>query len=103
MTRTLIRITVALAMGASVVGEVTPARSETVTEMFSYKAPSGMFNEGTTKSDHYRFFHEDAERMANLRAGRGFVLSTPASSEVREAAHPQAGGRKPRWSSFGRR
>jgi len=102
MTKALTRIALSLAMGASIVGETTPVRSESVAEMFPYKAPSGMFNEGSAKTDHYRFFHEDAERMANLRAGRGFVSSAPPSSEVREAAHPRTGSRTPRWSSFGR-
>jgi hypothetical protein len=60
MTRTLTRITVgltvALAMGASVAGETTPARSETVAGINSYRAPSGMFFEGTAKAEHYQFF-----------------------------------------------
>ena len=102
MTRTLTRVAATLAMGICVAGATTPARSQTVAEIYSYKAPSGMFNEGTSKADHYRFFQEDAERMANLRAGRGFVLSTPPSSEVRDVAHQRAGGRTSRWSNFSR-
>ncbi len=102
MIKTLTRVTAALAIGIFISSGTTPARSETVAEIFSYKAPSGMFAEGTAKAEHYRFFHEEAERMANLRAGRGFVLSTPPSAEVREAAHLRAGSRKSRWSNVSR-
>ena|SRR5215207_1680004 len=102
MTKTFTRVAATLVIGISVAGATTPVRSQTAAEIYSYKAPSGMFNEGTSKADHYRFFQEDAERMANLRAGRGFVLSTSPSSEVRNVAHQRAGGRTPRWSNFSR-
>lgn len=54
------------------------AGGETVTELFAYRAPSGMFGEGTFKWQLYRFFFEDRERMANFRAGRGFAISEPS-------------------------
>jgi hypothetical protein len=46
-----------------------PAFAQSAKENFSYSAPSGMFSEGTTKWQNYRFQFEDAERTARLRAG----------------------------------
>src|SRR4051812_48918606 len=100
--KTFTRSAATIAMALLAAGGTTPARSQTVAELFSYKAPSGMFFEGTAKAEHYRFFYEDEERMANRRAGRGFVLSTPPSAEGRQAAHLRAGDRTPRWTNLSR-
>jgi hypothetical protein len=102
MAKTFTRSAATIAMALLAAGGTTPARSQTVAELFSYKAPSGMFFEGTAKAEHYRFFYEDEERMANRRAGRGFVLSTPPSAEGRQAAHLRAGDRTPRWTNLSR-
>ncbi|WP_407528294.1 hypothetical protein [Methylobacterium oryzisoli] len=47
----------------------TAASAQTARENYSYKAPSGMFSEGTTKWEMYRFMAEDAERRAGPANG----------------------------------
>lgn len=45
------------------------AQAQGAAENYSYSAPSGMFSEGTTKWQMYRFMAEDAERTRQLQAG----------------------------------
>ena len=61
------------------------ASAQSVAERFSYSAPSGMFSEGTTKWQMYRFMEEDKERTARLNAGEdlstGSVQGTAISTD----------------------
>ncbi|HEV7873494.1 MAG TPA: hypothetical protein VGO82_05110 [Enterovirga sp.] len=64
--------------------------AETAAENFSYKAPSGMFSEGTTKWQMYQFVESDAERTAKLRAGETATGSLSNSNSNAES-YPRPG------------
>jgi opacity protein-like surface antigen len=74
-----------LGLAAALVLAPLAASAQTAAENFSYKAPSGMFGEGTAKWQMYRFMHEDRERTEALNAGRdlstGSVQGTAIGSE----------------------
>ncbi len=74
-----------LAAGAALFLLPAAASAQTAAETYSYSAPSGMFSEGTTKWQMYRFMAEDAERTARLRAGddvaTGSVQGTAVSTD----------------------
>lgn len=53
-----------------------PVQAQTAAQSFGYSAPSGMFSEGTTKWNNYRFMFEDAERTAKLRTGDGLTTGS---------------------------
>jgi hypothetical protein len=64
------------------------ASAQTAKENFSYSAPSGMFGDGTTKWQLFRFIEEDQERLAALRAGQeptatGSIQGSANSDSVR--------------------
>ncbi|GJE03521.1 hypothetical protein [Methylobacterium isbiliense] len=63
MTKSILLLAGAMTLAA------TAASAQTAKENYSYKAPSGMFSEGTTKWEMYRFMAEDAERRAGLANG----------------------------------
>ena len=71
---------------------LTPAAAsaQTAAENFSYKAPSGMFSEGTTKWQMYQFIESDAERTAKLRAGETATGALSNSSSNAES-YPRPG------------
>jgi hypothetical protein len=81
----------------SFVSGATSAKSQAVAELFSYKAPSGAPGDGIAKWELYRFIHEDAERVANLRAINR--STTTDGLAVRDATYSQAA---PRWWSLPR-
>lgn len=64
--------------------------AETTAENFSYKAPSGMFSEGTSKWQTYQFIEADAERTAKLRAGETATGSISNSSSNAQS-YPRPG------------
>jgi hypothetical protein len=66
------------------------AAAETAAENFSYKAPSGMFGEGTTKWQMYQFVESDTERTAKLRAGETATGALSNSSSNAES-YPRPG------------
>jgi ABC-type transport system substrate-binding protein len=68
------------------------ASAQTAQQNFSYKAPSGMFSEGTTKWGMYQFMESDAERMAKVRSGEGDV-ATGALSTSSSQSYPRPGER----------
>ena len=72
------------------------ASAQTAKENFSYSAPSGMFGDGTTKWQIFRFIEEDQERTAALRAGQdptatGSIQGSANSDSVRR---PGESGRR---------
>lgn len=71
--------------------------AQTAKENFSYSAPSGMFGDGTTKWQLFRFIEEDAERTAALRAGR----DPDATGSIQGSATDTETVRRP--GEFGRR
>ncbi|ACL56953.1 conserved hypothetical protein [Methylobacterium nodulans ORS 2060] len=73
----------------------TSASAQTAKEIFSYKAPSGMFSEGTTKWELFRFMHEDAER-------RRAISASPTATGSTQAAVPSPSD-APYMGSSGRR
>ncbi len=69
MTKTTMLLTGAALVAAAAI-QMPPAQAQSVRENYSYKAPSGMFSEGTTKWDMYRFMaidHEDHEKQEAAR------------------------------------
>ncbi|MCF4125227.1 hypothetical protein [Methylobacterium sp. SyP6R] len=65
MTKTTLLLAGA-ALLAATAAPVQPAQAQSVRENYTYKAPSGMFSEGTTKWDMYRFMaidHEEHEKQ----------------------------------------
>jgi hypothetical protein len=87
-------------MAALAVSLLAPAAAsaQTAAENFSYKAPSGMFSEGTTKWQMYQFIESDAERTAKLRAGETATGSLSNSSSNAES-YPRPG----EWATGARR
>lgn len=79
MTRLIAIAAAALALSG------TLATAQTARENFSYSTPSGMFGDGMFKWNMYRFMHEDAERMAQRRAGEptatGSIQGSATSGE----------------------
>ncbi|TGD96056.1 hypothetical protein [Methylobacterium nonmethylotrophicum] len=71
--------TTLLLAGATLLA-ATAASAQSAKEIYSYKAPSGMFSEGTTKWDMYRFMAIDHEQQEAARA---------AQAAERNAAVPQ--------------
>lgn len=95
MTRLARTSLVALALAIPAV----PVRAaETAKENFSYTAPSGMFSEGTTKWQMYRFMAEDAERTQRMNQGltTGSVPSTVQGSTINDETVGQLGRRTTR-------
>lgn len=76
-------------LGLSLVA-LPAAAAETAAENFSYKAPSGMFSEGTTKWQMYQFMQSDAERTAKLRTGDTATGSISNSNSNAES-YPRPG------------
>ncbi|KMO29419.1 hypothetical protein VQ02_29675 [Methylobacterium variabile] len=62
----------------------TAASAQSAKEICSYKAPSGMFSEGTTKWDMYRFMAVDHEQQE--AASRTAAMPT-ATVDGRVTAH----------------
>jgi hypothetical protein len=82
----------AIAMSALMLLALTSAASaQTAKENFSYKAPSGMFSEGTTKWGMYQFLESDAENRANLRAGRDSSTGSLSTSSSNGQSYPRPG------------
>jgi hypothetical protein len=87
------------ALGAIALLAAAPAlAAETAKENYSYTAPSGMFSEGTTKWQMYRFMAEDAERTRALNQGlsTGSVPSTVQGSAINDETVGQRGRRTTR-------
>ena len=85
MTRSLVigsLLAVALSSAAS---------AQTAKENFSYKAPSGMFSEGTTKWQMYQFMEADAERMAEIKAGKSTSTGSLSTSTSNSESYPRPG------------
>jgi hypothetical protein len=87
------------ALGALALLAATPAlAAPTAKENYSYTAPSGMFSEGTTKWQMYRFMAEDWERTQARNQGltTGSVPSTVQGSTVTDEQVGQPGRRTTR-------
>ena len=84
----------ALATLASTAAPAAP----TAKENYSYTAPSGMFSEGTTKWQMYRFMAEDWERTRAMNQGltTGSVPLTNQGSTVTDEQVGQPGRRTTR-------
>jgi hypothetical protein len=67
------------------------ASAQTAKENFSYKAPSGMFSEGTTKWQMYQFMQSDAERMAEIKAGKPTDTGSLSTSSSNGQSYPRPG------------
>lgn len=78
---------------AIVAAATTGAQAQSAAEIFSYRAPSGMFSEGTTKTDMYRFMTEDAERTRQLQAGQDIVTGSTKGSAIEPETYPRPGDR----------
>lgn len=81
------------ALGAALVFAPVGVQAQDVADNFSYKAPSGMFSEGTTKWQMYQFMESDAERTAKLRAGEPVSTSSISNSDSNAASYPRPGER----------
>ncbi|MFH6786468.1 MULTISPECIES: hypothetical protein [Methylobacterium] len=97
--------TTLLLAGAALLAAAAPIRSaqaQSAKEIYSYKAPSGMFSEGTTKWDMFRFMAVDHEQQearaaaaAAAEAAAARTASVPAPSvEGRPTAHARLHGRR---------
>jgi hypothetical protein len=86
---TIMKTTMMALVGLSLLA-LPAAAAETTAENFSYKAPSGMFSEGTTKWQMYQFMQSDAERTAKLRAGETATGSISNSSSNAQS-YPRPG------------
>jgi hypothetical protein len=78
-----------LALTAALLPSV--ALAQTARENYSYSAPSGMFSEGTSKWQMYRFMAEDRERTEALRAGR----DPTATGSIQGSATSEQSVRRP--------
>ncbi|GJD53328.1 hypothetical protein OPKNFCMD_6103 [Methylobacterium crusticola] len=87
MTKTILLLAGTMALAA------TTASAQTARENFSYKAPSGMFSEGTTKWEMYRFMNEDAERRS---APAPVLAAPPGAAAGRYTVAPAPGQRSGR-------
>lgn len=74
----------------ALVAMASAASAQTAKENFSYKAPSGMFSEGTTKWQMFQFIESDAERRAALRAG-GDATGSLSTSSSNGQSYPRPG------------
>jgi hypothetical protein len=74
-------------------GMCSAASAQTAAENFSYKAPSGMFSEGTTKWQMYQFVESDADKMARLKAGQPTATGALSSSSSNQQSYPRPGER----------
>ncbi|AWB20762.1 hypothetical protein DA075_07380 [Methylobacterium currus] len=100
MTKTTLLLAGA-ALFAANAAQMTSAQAQSAKENYSYKAPSGMFSEGTTKWDMYRFMAIDHEQQeakaaaeAAAEAATGQTASVPAAAaEGRATAHARLRGR----------
>ncbi|MDB5512831.1 MAG: hypothetical protein JWR08_2314 [Enterovirga sp.] len=73
-----------LAFGAALLLAPTAASAQTAKEIYTYKAPSGMFGEGTGLWNMYRYMTEDAELRERLRQERETgtaSISAPRSAQ----------------------
>lgn len=94
MTKTTLLLAGATLLAAATV-QLQPAQAQSAKEIYSYKAPSGMFSEGTTKWDMYRFMamdHEQQEAKAAAEAAASQTASVP-SLEGRTTSHARLRGR----------
>lgn len=82
MTISMSRPLLAAALGGLIAAG--PAFAQTAKENYSYTAPSGMFSEGTTKWQMYRFMAEDHERTHGTGAGAttGSIGRAPAAQQA---------------------
>jgi hypothetical protein len=81
-----------LVLGALLLTAVgTAASAQTAKENFSYKAPSGMFSEGTTKWQMFQFIESDAERTAQLRDGGDIATGSLSTSNSNGQSYPRPG------------
>lgn len=65
------------------------ASAQSAAQNFSYKAPSGMFSEGTTKWQMFQFIEFDAERMEQLRAGQAPTTGALSTSSSNGQSYPR--------------
>lgn len=84
------RKTILAAGAALVLLAPTASSAQTAKEIFTYKAPSGMFGEGTFLWNMYRYMTEDAELREKLRRDRD--LATGSVDRVPETAQGTAVG-----------
>lgn len=73
-----------------------PASAQTAAERFSYSAPSGMFSEGTTKWQNYRFLFEDQERTARFNAGQPTSTGSVQGSAINTETYRRPGEASPK-------
>ena len=84
--------TIVLSLGVAALFTPFAAHAQTAAENFSYKAPSGMFSEGTTKWQTYQLMHADAERRARLQSGDSVGATGSLSSSSSNAqSYPRPG------------
>jgi hypothetical protein len=94
MTKTTLLLAGATLLAAAT-AQVQPAQAQSAKEIYSYKAPSGMFSEGTTKWDMYRFMAIDREQQEAKAAAEEAARQTASvpSVEGRATAHARLRGR----------
>ncbi|MGF3022811.1 hypothetical protein ACQVP2_08275 [Methylobacterium aquaticum] len=89
MTKTTLLIAGATLLAATT-ASIPSAQAQSAREIYSYKAPSGMFSEGTTKWDMYRFMaidHEDHEKQLAAAQAAAQTGSVPATHTRRHRGH----------------
>lgn len=88
------RIIGTLALGTALLAVPAAASAQSAAEIYSYKAPSGMFSEGTTKWQMFQYMATDAERTAQMRAGEDATATGSLSnSSSNEQSYPRPGER----------
>ena len=70
-------------------GLSSAASAQSAANNFSYKAPSGMFSEGTTKWQNYQFMENDAEKRAQGDISTGAISNSSSSGQ----SYPRPGER----------
>ena len=93
MIRTVMAAAAALVFTAGV------SLAQTARENYGYKAPSGIFGEGTAKWNMFRFMAEDAERRNALHSGGDIATGSIQGSAVNpeQVARPgETGARRRR-------
>ncbi len=90
------RIVTIAALAGALALPALGASAQTAKENFSYSAPSGMFSEGTTKWQNYRFQAEDAERTAQFNRGDDITTGSVQGGAVETEQYRRPGDSRTR-------
>lgn len=80
--------TIILSLAAALALAPAAASAQSVAEDYGYKEPSGMFGDGHTIWNFYKYLHEDQERTARLNAARNVESTGSIGTEDRQLRRP---------------